>query len=219
MGWSGFGKKEPPSPPPLPPSVAPVEARETPADPPKERGPYFPDALATSEQELINTRRAAIGQEADTPPIGVGLSGGGIRSATFCFGIFTALARKFERPARPLFTRIDYLSTVSGGGYFGSFLGALFRRHWVKSADDVATVLRDELGPEGRSVADALPARQRPLSRAARLRRSAGDACGDASQLDLRAVRDGRVRAGRVRVAASRAAAICPSQSNGRSPD
>src|SRR5699024_3945270 len=29
------------------------------------------------------------------------------------------------------------------------FLGALFRRPWVKSADDVGKVLRDELGPEG----------------------------------------------------------------------
>ena len=151
MGWLGFGKKEPPSPPPLSvaPAPAPVEARETPADPSKERGPYFPDALATSEQELLRTRRGAIGQEADTPSIGVGLSGGGIRSATFCFGVFTALARKFDAAGRPLFTRVDYLSTVSGGGYFGSFLGSLFRRPWVKSADDVAKVLRDELGPEG----------------------------------------------------------------------
>jgi hypothetical protein len=97
---------------------------------------------------LIRLRRAASGQEPEGPAIGVGLSGGGIRSATFCFGIFTALARKFDSAGRPLFTRVDYLSTVSGGGYFGSFLGALFRRPWVESADDVAKVLRDELGPK-----------------------------------------------------------------------
>jgi hypothetical protein len=111
--------------------------------------PYFPDALARSEQDLIQTRRHGAGQEVETPAIGVGLSGGGIRSATFCFGVFAALARQFDSAGRPLFTRVDYLSTVSGGGYFGSFLGALFRRKWVKSADDVAKVLRDELGPEG----------------------------------------------------------------------
>jgi hypothetical protein len=159
MGWLGFGRKEPPSPSPPPsaapatqpasPGPAPVEARETPAEPPKDRGPYFPDTLARSEQELLRTRRAALGQEADAPSIGVGLSGGGIRSATFCLGVFSALARKFDNAGRPLFTRVDYLSTVSGGGYFGSFLGSLFRRPWVKSADDVAKVLRDELGPEG----------------------------------------------------------------------
>jgi hypothetical protein len=153
MGWN-----EPPGPPrtsaapatqPAAPAPAPVEARETPAEPSRDRGPHFPDALARSEQDLLRIRRAAVGQEADAPSIGVGLSGGGIRSATFCFGVFTALARKFDNAGRPLFTRVDYLSTVSGGGYFGSFLGALFRRPWVKSADDVGKVLRDELGPEG----------------------------------------------------------------------
>ena len=80
------------------------------------------------------------------------MSGGGIRSATFCYGIFNALARKQDSAGRPFFTRIDYLSTVSGGGFFGSFLGALFRRNWVKSADDVAAVLRGELGPKADSA-------------------------------------------------------------------
>lgn len=114
-----------------------------------EERPYFPGPLASAEQDLIDARRLAAGRAEAEPKIGVGLSGGGIRSATFCFGIFTALARKLADGSPPLFTRIDYLSTVSGGGYFGSFLGALFRRKWVKSADDVAQVLRDELGPEG----------------------------------------------------------------------
>jgi hypothetical protein len=44
------------------------------------------------------------------------LSGGGIRSATFCLGVVQVLA---ERRLLPMF---DYLSTVSGGGYLGSFL-------------------------------------------------------------------------------------------------
>ncbi len=43
-------------------------------------------------------------------------SGGGIRSATFCLGITQVLAR------RGLLKEFDYLSTVSGGGYFGAFL-------------------------------------------------------------------------------------------------
>lgn len=132
---------------PVPPPAQPIVVRETP-DQRNERGRHFPDALATAEQELLRIRRTAIDQRPTAPSIGVGLSGGGIRSATFCFGIFSALARKQDAAGRPLFTRIDYLSTVSGGGYFGSFLGALFRRSWVKSADDVAAVLRGEGGPK-----------------------------------------------------------------------
>lgn len=53
-------------------------------------------------------------------PAGVSLSGGGIRSATFSLGLAQALAEK------KLFPQIDYLSTVSGGGYAGAFLGSLF---------------------------------------------------------------------------------------------
>lgn len=47
---------------------------------------------------------------------GLAFSGGGIRSATFCLGVTQVLAR------RGLLPQFDYLSTVSGGGYFGSFL-------------------------------------------------------------------------------------------------
>jgi hypothetical protein len=48
--------------------------------------------------------------------VGVALSGGGIRSATFCLGAMQVLAW------RKLFKDIDFMSTVSGGGYTGSFL-------------------------------------------------------------------------------------------------
>ncbi len=47
---------------------------------------------------------------------GLALSGGGIRSATFCLGITQMLAR------HGFLHRFDYLSTVSGGGYLGAFL-------------------------------------------------------------------------------------------------
>lgn len=46
--------------------------------------------------------------------VGIALSGGGIRSATFNLGLLQGLAR-FR-----LLDRLDYLSTVSGGGYIGS---------------------------------------------------------------------------------------------------
>jgi hypothetical protein len=45
--------------------------------------------------------------------VGVALSGGGIRSAAFCTGAMQALAKNNILP------KIDYLSTVSGGGYCG----------------------------------------------------------------------------------------------------
>lgn len=47
---------------------------------------------------------------------GLAFSGGGIRSATFCLGVTQVLAR------RGLLPQFDYLSTISGGGYWGSFL-------------------------------------------------------------------------------------------------
>jgi hypothetical protein len=49
-------------------------------------------------------------------------SGGGIRSATFALGVMQRLA-SFE-----LLTKFDYLSTVSGGGYIGSWLSSFVRR-------------------------------------------------------------------------------------------
>jgi len=50
-------------------------------------------------------------------------SGGGIRSATFGLGVVQGLARL------SLLKQFDYLSTVSGGGYVGSWLTAWVHRH------------------------------------------------------------------------------------------
>jgi Patatin-like phospholipase len=51
------------------------------------------------------------------------LSGGGIRSASFGLGVLQGLAR------RGLLSRFHYLSTVSGGGYIGSWLSSWIHRH------------------------------------------------------------------------------------------
>jgi hypothetical protein len=71
--------------------------------------------------------------------VGVALSGGGIRSATLSLGIFQALARN------GLLRHVHYLSTVSGGGYFGSFLGKLYRREHLNEVapDTVTRALQD----------------------------------------------------------------------------
>ena len=80
----------------------------------------YPSALREAERELIAARRNALQLGVAQPTLGVAVSGGGIRSATFALGLFQALAR------RDLLKRIDFLSTVSGGGYFGGFFGKLF---------------------------------------------------------------------------------------------
>jgi hypothetical protein len=91
---------------------------------------HYPSALAATERADIAARRALNGLEPEAPVVGFALSGGGIRSATFCLGLFQALAKQ------RLIRRIDFLSTVSGGGYFGSFLGCAFARE-ASSADTV----------------------------------------------------------------------------------
>ena len=53
-------------------------------------------------------------------------SGGGIRSATFGLGIVQSLAK------HGLLEKFDYLSTVSGGGYLGSWLSAWILRERVR---------------------------------------------------------------------------------------
>ncbi|MEO7411749.1 MAG: hypothetical protein ABIZ81_00200 [Opitutaceae bacterium] len=81
-----------------------------------------PPSLRAAERTAITARRRQNGLDENAPTVGFALSGGGIRSATFCLGLFQALARQ------KLVRKIDYLSTVSGGGYFGSFLGTAFNR-------------------------------------------------------------------------------------------
>lgn len=107
-------------------------------------GPAYPLELRAAERKLIDQRRASAGLPPGQGPAdglpddvtGVGLSGGGIRSATFYLGIFMALAEQ------RLIRRIDLLSTVSGGGFFGSFLGRLFTRNPVGvGADQVEQTL------------------------------------------------------------------------------
>jgi hypothetical protein len=54
---------------------------------------------------------------------GLALSGGGIRSATFNLGVVQAINEN------GVFEHIDYLSTVSGGGYIGSCISSILAKH------------------------------------------------------------------------------------------
>ena len=68
--------------------------------------------------------------------VGMSFSGGGIRSGTYAVGFLQGLAQL------GLLRRFDYLSTVSGGGYAGSWLAA-----WLKREGDVCNVER-QLNPD-----------------------------------------------------------------------
>lgn len=85
------------------------------------------DSAHQAEIDWINTRRAKLRQDGfQVPPAGgaeprltgLALSGGGVRSAAFCLGAVQGLAARSEFLVR----RIDYLSTVSGGGFIGAAL-------------------------------------------------------------------------------------------------
>jgi hypothetical protein len=67
---------------------------------------------------------------------GVALSGGGIRSASFCLGVLQALNQQ------KLIESFHYLSTVSGGGYIGATITWLRHRKMPEQLDAVANLLR-----------------------------------------------------------------------------
>ncbi|NBF13243.1 hypothetical protein [Pseudomonas sp. Fl4BN1] len=121
------------------------------------------------EQQRIRFRRLSLHLEAPGQTRssrghwGLALSGGGIRSATFCLGVLQAMARAPAptAPAEPpptdaatdnsLLSRFDYLSTVSGGGYIGSFFSSLFLPGRLRDLDP-----QDPVGQAARDAYQAL---------------------------------------------------------------
>ena len=73
---------------------------------------------------VLERRKHLFNKEPDSEQVmdavGLAFSGGGIRSATVCLGVTQVLAEK------RLLAEVDYLSTVSGGGYLGTFLSSFF---------------------------------------------------------------------------------------------
>lgn len=76
----------------------------------------LPRKFLKAELAAICRRRGAVGLCRAGHLVGLALSGGGIRSATFALGVLQRLARS------DLLKHFDYLSTVSGGGYIGGAL-------------------------------------------------------------------------------------------------
>jgi hypothetical protein len=79
------------------------------------------DSVYLKEYEAIKNVAGVIGRVALAPSTshamtGIALSGGGIRSASFCLGVLQALN------CADVVRSFSYLSTVSGGGYIGTSL-------------------------------------------------------------------------------------------------
>lgn len=93
-------------------------------------------AINEAEAEEIRAIRKANRKASEitdgpiTDTVGLALSGGGIRSATFCLGVAQVLADK------KLFRDFDIMSTVSGGGYIGAFISRRLRSNTLANAVD-----------------------------------------------------------------------------------
>lgn len=92
------------------------------------------DELLVEELKDINKARGADPKNRDVA--GLAFSGGGIRSATFNLGVLQALAEL------RVLRKFDYLSTVSGGGYIGSWLTA-----WMAHDKQSIETIEEELAP------------------------------------------------------------------------
>src|ERR1044072_2790265 len=117
----------------------PPDTESSPADE-KKAPAKVPDAVANLNRQMLEavfphelrpaaeTRLGKVGDAIHArardgePRQGPALSGGGIRSATFALGSLQGLAR------RHILEKFDYISTVSGGGYVGSWLSSWARR-------------------------------------------------------------------------------------------
>ncbi|HZR24509.1 MAG TPA: patatin-like phospholipase family protein [Vicinamibacterales bacterium] len=100
----------------------------------------FDRDVVPAEREEIAKRRAALNlPPPDDDVVGLAISGGGIRSATFSLGAVQAL---HDYGA---FGSFDYLSTVSGGGFTGSCISSLMNDSAVRP-DDTTFPLRTVTG-------------------------------------------------------------------------
>lgn len=80
------------------------------------------DSMNAEEARLLTARRTGklpSGATEVHDAVGLAISGGGIRSATFALGVTQVLARQ------GVLKDVDVLSTVSGGSYLGSFISSV----------------------------------------------------------------------------------------------
>ena len=108
----------------------------------------FEKNVVPDEHREISQRRTRLGRkDADIDAaeplnsnlVGLALSGGGIRSSTLSLGLIQALAESKVLP------KVDYLSTVSGGGFVGACLSSTLNTDDVRSSGE-AFPLRENTG-------------------------------------------------------------------------
>ncbi|MDE3819716.1 GMC family oxidoreductase [Sinorhizobium meliloti] len=115
----------------------------------------YPSKMQELEARAVYERRQTINKKPTSSTlaqnrlpqdcIGLALSGGGVRAATYCLGVLQALAITKVLP------RVDFLSTVSGGGYIGGFLGRLYSRmssDTPNKAERIEAIVTDPGSPE-----------------------------------------------------------------------
>jgi hypothetical protein len=125
--------------------MAPVNPADAPED--KSR------KLRVDWDEAFAEERKALGLDGAIQPAALCLSGGGVRSAALCLGVLRSLADQ----KHALLQNFHYLSTVSGGGYIGSWL-----TRFIADQDRAKRVISDVSATIGKraSEGEAAPVRQ-----------------------------------------------------------
>jgi hypothetical protein len=112
------------------------------------------DALHGGAQAIVQHEAAhLLAWRGRLPDAGLALSGGGIRSASYCLGVLQALAHERCLP------NIDYLSTVSGGGYIGASLSYLLGEAARGVGDPAASTAASRGAAEHAEVTVSIKAR------------------------------------------------------------
>lgn len=112
---------------------------------------YSLEEIIQRELAASDAQHHSLSQASDREFFGLALSGGGIRSATFNLGILQGLERL------KLLNCFDYLSTVSGGGYIGSFW-TLWRHQQDNASSEVFPTT--EFATQGMSLARSVDRNQ-----------------------------------------------------------
>ncbi|MCX2574943.1 patatin-like phospholipase domain-containing protein [Pedobacter sandarakinus] len=107
---------------------------------------YVPENISSAELDIINTIPDPLVRASALKLRGLAFSGGGIRSATFNLGILQKLSELNQ------LNSYDFISTVSGGGYIGSWFIAWLKR--VGSINQLSLLLnsKESADPQAEEV-------------------------------------------------------------------
>jgi hypothetical protein len=100
----------------------------------------FKDDIFEDELKAIASKRSKLGQDTANIKenlVGIALSGGGVRSATINLGFLQVMNRL------GLLKNADYISSVSGGGYIGSYVHEKLRKNQYGNKDPYSTLFSE----------------------------------------------------------------------------